>query len=144
MFDLDPWLLVPLAVTLILMAMPVLSRKRHGKLDFIDAIALKEELKGDIKPYVFDLRPAKEYKESHIPGATNMTISVLSKQAGDTQSAVYRTKSEPVVLVCQSDLVSARAWKKLKNQGWENIRILKGGMFKWKRSIMPVEKGTEY
>ncbi|MEQ9489807.1 MAG: rhodanese-like domain-containing protein [Alphaproteobacteria bacterium] len=144
MLDLDPLLLIPLALVLILMAMPVLSRKRHGKVDSIDAVALKAELHSDTKPYIFDLRPAKEFKEGHIPGAASFDASDLVDQAGDISSAVHRTKSEPVVLVCQSDLVSTGVYKKLKRLGWENIRILKGGMFKWKRSFMPIESGNEY
>lgn len=144
MLNLDPLLLIPLALVLILMAMPVLSRKRHGKVDSIDSVTLKSELHSEAKPYVFDLRSPKDFKEGHIPGANNINASTLVNQAGDPSSAVHKTKSQPVVLVCQSDLVSTGVYKKLKRLGWENIRILKGGMFKWKRSFMPIESGNEY
>jgi len=140
MLDLDPLLLIPLAFVLGLMALPILSRRLHGSVEFIDPVALHTEMESPSSPYVFDIRPEKEYDAGHIPGAAKLPASRLATMITQKEKLVTDTKSEPVVLVCQSDLESIRMWKKLRSDGWENIRVLKGGMYKWKRSHMPIEK----
>lgn len=140
MLDLDPLLLIPLAVVLGLMALPILSRRLHGSVEFIDPVALHTEMESPSSPYVFDIRPEKEYDAGHIPGAAKLPATGLVTLITQKDKLVTDTKTEPVVLVCQSDLESIKMWKKLRSEGWENIRVLKGGMFKWKRSHMPIEK----
>lgn len=140
MLDLELYLLLPLALVLGLMAMPILSRRMQGKVNFVEPGILIKELKSPTSPYVFDIRPPKQYANGHIAGAANLPEEKLTNLANDPVSAVAKTKSEPVVIVCQSDLQSMKMWRKLHTGGWENIRVLKGGMYKWKRSSLPVEK----
>jgi len=140
MLDLDLYLLIPLALVLGLMALPILMRRRHGTVLFVEPGTLMQEMKSSTSPYVFDIRPNKNYAAGHIPGATNLYSQKLESLIDQEESPVSGTKSEPVVLVCQSDLESIKMWKKLNDKGWENIRVLKGGMYKWKRSSLPVEK----
>jgi len=140
MLDLDPLLLIPLALVLALMALPILSRRIYGAVNFIEPGILITELESASSPYVFDIMSLKEYDTGHIPGATNLPVSKFETMIEKDDKLIAGTRSDPVVLVCQSDLQSIKMWKKMHKSGWENIRVLKGGMYKWKRSSLPVEK----
>ena len=62
---------------------PLLERMREnvrGNADLtIDVDTAHEQWRRD-KPFVLDVRPASEYDEAHIPGATNMPLAELGEK----------------------------------------------------------------
>ena len=94
----------------------------------VEARDLWEELHQRTTPIVVDIREPREYKRGHIPQAISIPIFKLL----DDPSRLHQIR--PVVLVCRSGRRSARAIKYLKQKGFRNIRILKGGIVAWEKA----------
>jgi rhodanese-related sulfurtransferase len=83
--------------------------------------------KDDWKKFVLiDARDAGQFAKGHIPGAINMDWrQVLAKR-----DAI--PKDKPVLIYCNTGSLSAQAGFALRVAGWDNLRILQGGMEEWK------------
>jgi rhodanese-related sulfurtransferase len=83
--------------------------------------------KEDWKKFVvIDARDAGQFAKGHIPGAMNMDWrQVLAKRASIP-------KDKPVLIYCNTGSLSAQAGFALRVAGWDNLRILQGGMEEWK------------
>lgn len=78
------------------------------------------------KMLVIDARDAGQFARGHIPGAINMDWrQVLAKRD-------QIPKDKPVLIYCNTGSLSAQAGFAIRVAGWENLRILQGGMEEWK------------
>ena len=74
---------------------------------------------------MIDARDPAQFAKGHIPGAINMDWrQVLAKRNNIP-------KNKPVLIYCNSGSLSAQAGFALRVAGWENVRILQGGMAEW-------------
>lgn len=102
-----------------------------GYLEFVDyggGVIFAEQIPKDEWPkmVVIDARDAGQFAKGHIPGAINMDWrQVLAKR-----DAI--PKNKPVLIYCNTGSLSAQAGFALRVAGWENVRILQGGMEEWK------------
>lgn len=85
---------------------------------------------------VLDLRDSKDYGAGHIAGALNIPYGSIDSRLGEIESH----KQKPVVLVCKMGQHSGAIGKKLRAQGFENVRRLSGGMAEWSANSLPVVK----
>jgi rhodanese-related sulfurtransferase len=77
------------------------------------------------KMVVIDARDPAQFAKGHIPGAINMDWrQVLAKRS-------TIPKNKPVLIYCNTGSLSAQAGFALRVAGWENVRILQGGMAEW-------------
>ena len=81
--------------------------------------------RGDASELVIDVREPREFKQGHIPQAR---LIPLPKILSDRADLAY---NDPIVLVCRSGRRSARAACVLQSRGYDNARILRGGMLAW-------------
>lgn len=132
MLNLDPYLLLPLALVLFLMALPILSRKIHGPVSYILANELLQRLKGGEDLALIDLRPKKQFDKRHIDGSVNLSAQEAEQRLGG-EAASQDIKDQTMVIVCASDLQSVKLAGKLGKKGFTGIMVLKGGLYKWKR-----------
>ncbi len=78
------------------------------------------------KMMVIDARDAAQFAKGHIPGAVNMDWrQVLAKRNSIP-------KDKPVLIYCNTGSLSAQAGFALRVAGWDNLRVLQGGMEEWK------------
>lgn len=78
------------------------------------------------KMMVIDARDAAQFAKGHIPGAVNMDWrQVLAKRN-------TIPKDKPVLIYCNTGSLSAQAGFALRVAGWDNLRVLQGGMEEWK------------
>jgi len=138
MLDLDPYLLLPLALVLFLMALPILSRKFYGTVTYILADELLQRSRNEQDIAILDLRASKEFNVGHIEGAVNVTTAEAQQLLGGGEAKMAEFRGRPLVFVCASDLDSTRLVGKLAKKGLTGAMVLKGGMFKWKRDHLPV------
>lgn len=85
------------------------------------------DLKGkltDKQVQFIDVRTPEEYQANHIRQFKNIPLNHLS------QANIKKEKE--VVVICQSGMRSNRASKLLKNQGFDYVTNVKGGMSAWK------------
>lgn len=100
-------------------------------LEFVDygggVIFAQQIPKEDWKKFVIiDARDAAQFEKSHIPGAINMDWRhVLAKRDSIP-------KDKPVLIYCNTGSLSAQAGFALRVAGWDNLRILQGGIEDWK------------
>lgn len=103
----------------------------EGYLEFVDyggGVIFAEQIpKAEwSKMLVIDARDAAQFAKGHIPGAVNLDWrQVLAKRA-------TLPKDKPVLIYCNTGSLSAQAGFALRVAGWDNVRILQGGMEEWK------------
>ena len=103
---------------------PHIAMLAHN-VNHVEAGALWDELHQPDAPLVIDVREKREFRRGHIPQA--QVIPLLNIFADISQIP----KDRPVVFVCRSGRRSTRVTHALAHQGFENIRILSGGMLAW-------------
>ena len=85
---------------------------------------------------VIDIRDNKDFGNGHIAGAMNMPFSSIDSRVGELESY----KEKPIVLVCKMGQHAGSIGRKLKSQGFEDVRRLSGGMAEWGANSFPVVK----
>jgi phage shock protein E len=88
------------------------------------------------KVTVIDVRTPDEFKDGHIEGAQNISVT-----AEDFESKLAALdKSQPVLVHCQSGGRSKRSLETFKKLGFSNIYHLKEGFSAWEDAGQPVKK----
>ncbi len=85
---------------------------------------------------ILDIRDGKEFGNGHIAGAVNLPMASFDSRVGELDEY----KEKPIVLVCKMGQHAGSVGRKLKAQGFENVRRLSGGMGEWSASNLPVVK----
>lgn len=86
---------------------------------------------------VIDVREADEFDGplGHIADASNMPLGELPRRLMEIRAL----KEKPVIVVCRTDKRSANAAAVLRDAGFRNVRVLRGGMERWNEEGLPVE-----
>jgi len=102
----------------------------EGYFEFVDyggATIFPEQIPKDDwkKFFVIDARDKGQFDKGHIPGAVHIEWrQVLAKRS-------EIPKDKPVLIYCNQGTLSAQAGFALRLAGYENVRILQGGMSEW-------------
>jgi rhodanese-related sulfurtransferase len=108
----------------------IATDEMEAYLEFVDyggGVIFAEQIPKDEWPnmVVIDARDPAQFAKGHIPGAINMDWrQVLAKRN-------TIPKNKPVLIYCNTGSLSAQAGFALRVAGWENVRILQGGMSEW-------------
>lgn len=94
---------------------------------------LKQKIDKNEEVFVLDVREPFEQYQSKLDYANSTLIPVgdLSGRVNEIESH----KEEEVVCLCRSGARSAQACKMLENEGFKNVKNLKGGINQWAREI---------
>ena len=117
--------------------LPRLVRRLRTPGEFIETSELKRRLEHAPQTIVIDVRGPDEFEGplGHIPGARNITLSEMAPEL-ESLSAL---KDTPLVFVCKTDKRSAKAAELLRDAGFHQVSVLRGGMEAWRRNGYPVE-----
>ncbi len=96
--------------------------KLNGKIDTITALELQEKLKNN-QVNIVDVREEEEYFISAIPGSINIPLNSLKRKSGELDKS-----KESIILVCKVGKRAFLGYLDLKQQGFENIKVLEGGI----------------
>ena len=77
--------------------------------------------------YIVDVRSSQEYMEGHLEGAINIPYYEINKNI----NKILEDKHKEIVLYCEAGIRSKRAYKKLKEFGYENVYNLYLGIENW-------------
>ncbi len=115
------------AITVIL-----ISGCQAGKSPYdTDVESVIEMLNSDNRPVIIDVRTRQEFVGNlgHIPGAR--LISLISLK--DSIDVFKEYEGRDIIMVCRSGNRSGRATKILRENGFENVYNLAGGMKRWNK-----------
>jgi adenylyltransferase/sulfurtransferase len=92
---------------------------------------LKARLDRREKVFILDVRNPEEYQICRIPGSTLIPLPELSRRFQELD------RETEMVVHCKSGMRSARAVQFLREQGFGNLKNLKGGILAWADRIDP-------
>lgn len=99
--------------------------KLDGRMLGISAAELYKKLQ-DKEDFIFlDVRSPIEYEEVRLPGSTLMPLGSLRSRLGELP------RHKPIVTFCELSLRGYEAYLILKAAGFENVRVLDGGLVMW-------------
>ncbi len=85
---------------------------------------------------VLDVRDEGEFRAGHIPQSKHMPLAGIGPRIKELDK--YRDK--PVLLVCRSGNRASAAASLLKKGGFQDVRVLRGGVMSWEQANLPVER----
>lgn len=85
---------------------------------------------------VVDVRSTAEWRSGHIAGSTHVPLGRLAVQMTD------RSRTQPVILVCEAGSRSAIGASLLQAAGFTDVANLTGGIAAWRRDGLPLEVDT--
>lgn len=86
---------------------------------------------------VVDLRDNEAYAQGHIVNAMSLPYEQLESKI----KKLNKYKKRPIILLAESSKQLMDAAKKLREQGFESLYSLTGGMQEWKNDGYPLVKG---
>jgi rhodanese-related sulfurtransferase len=108
----------------------IATDEMEAYLEFVDyggGVIFAEQIPKEEWPkmVLIDARDPAQFAKGHIPGAINMDWRQVLAKRNDIP------KNKPVLIYCNTGSLSAQAGFALRVAGWENVRILQGGMSEW-------------
>ncbi len=85
---------------------------------------------------IVDIRTPEAYASGHIIDAMSLPLSSFQEKA----KKLEKFKSKPIVIVCMTGTDSPRATALLKQQGFNNVQLLAGGIRAWRDANLPLVK----
>jgi uncharacterized membrane protein YdjX (TVP38/TMEM64 family)/rhodanese-related sulfurtransferase len=123
--------LVALALLAAALFLPRLAHRlrRAPASPLTDVATLKQRLANGEDLTVVDVRAGDEYTGplGHIPASLNIPLPALPARLTELKSLRQR----PLVLVCRTDMRSAKAAELLRAAGFVKVEVLRGGMTAW-------------
>ena len=134
-FLVESWYLVLVAVVSGgLLLWPMINRGTYGgKINVNEAVRLINREKG----VLIDVSEPAEFAAAHAAGSRSVPLGAIEKSTN-----LPKNKALPLVVVCPSGTRSVRAAATLKKLGFENPRVLAGGLAAWREANLPLEKSA--
>jgi NADPH-dependent 2,4-dienoyl-CoA reductase/sulfur reductase-like enzyme/rhodanese-related sulfurtransferase len=110
----------------------------HGR-DLPTAFAGNNGAGDDGAPELLDVRSAKEFTNGHLPGALNIAHTQLRDRIGEVPAG------RPVLVYCASGFRSYLALRVLRQNGFDDVRSLSGGIktFQLERPDLELETAPQ-
>ena len=123
--------LTALALLAAVALLPRLIRRLRGDEEpqWIEIELLASWLEDGAKRHLRDVRGPDEFTGplGHLPNALNLPVGTLP----DRLMEIKMSEEQPIVLVCRTDIRSAKAAIILHEAGFQDVRVLRGGMERW-------------
>jgi len=91
----------------------------------------KKRVDNGDKLFLLDVRNPPEYDICRIPGSTLIPLPELPQRVGELD------KTKEIIVHCKSGMRSAKAVQFLRQQGFQNLKNLVGGILAWSDEIDP-------
>jgi rhodanese-related sulfurtransferase len=109
-------------------AIHVLENKWRRYMDGISAVELKRRLDQGEKPFLLDVRGPQEFEEMRLNlGETLIPLG----QIRTSTDKLPKDKSREIITYCKISLRGYEAACFLKSRGYENVKVLEGGIMAW-------------
>jgi len=131
--------LLALALLAFVAFLPRLVRQfRQARIRWVDPGRLQASFEQSDRPLLIDVRTAEDFVGplGHIPGACNIPLEELSAHLVELEPS----KQRPLMLVCRTDKRSLTASRLLRQAGFSDVSILRGGMEQWNRDGLAIAR----
>lgn len=118
----------------------IIRLNRKGEAASIEMVLpkqAKELLQKDPQTKLLDVRSIFEFSEEHIEGAVNIPIDTLASRIRELSDL-----GNSFIVLCRTGNRSPMAADMLIQSGISRIKVLDGGMIKWKEEKLGVVKGV--
>jgi len=115
-------------------ALLLAEKRKHTR--YVSPTELAAELAGESRPCVIDVDTSRYFSQGHVAGAHWLPYGWLE----DRIDAVAGPHAR-IVLTCHNGIHSTYAGSNLVAMGYSDVRVLEGGMAKWKKIGLPVDHG---
>ena len=106
----------------------IMQNKMKGRMDGISAIEVKKKLDNNETPFMLDVRDPEEYEEMRLGiGETVIPLGALRKRLNE----LPEDKDREIICFCKISLRGYEASLVLKANGWENVKVMEGGIMSW-------------
>ena len=120
-----------------MLAWPALARTISGRgISTAEAVRLVNREKA----ILLDVSEPAEFASGHAIGARNLPLGQL--ESVPSSKLLPSNKALPLVVLCPSGARANRAVAILKKLGFDNARVLAGGLAAWREANLPVEKSA--
>lgn len=85
---------------------------------------------------ILDVREPAEFAAGHVRDSKNIPLGELPNRIGELE----KSKTKPLLLVCQSGVRAAKAEAQLKKAGFAEVSCLGGGIAAWQVQGLPTVK----
>lgn len=82
-------------------------------------------------PLLLDIREGWEYATAHIKDSKHIPMNELPSRASELNP------DEHIVVICHAGVRSARVTEWLRQQGFEKVQSMRGGIDRWSRTVDP-------
>jgi rhodanese-related sulfurtransferase len=131
-FVVNHYILVSLFAALLL-ALVVLESRRGGQK--VSAQAAVSLINRD-QAIVIDIRDRKDFNEGRITGSINIPLNALKSRV----SELKKHEGKQIIIADKMGQHSAMAVKQLKEEGFNDVVRLNGGVADWRGSNLPLVK----
>lgn len=83
---------------------------------------------------VLDVREQSEYDEGHIPGVVLIPMGEVSSRLSEIPT------DKEVIVTCRTGNRSGQITDYLREQGFDNVHNMEGGIVAWEAAGLPVER----
>ena len=120
--------LAVLAIDHFIVTAQIMENKIKGRLNGIGPVQFKKKLDQGRAPYILDVRTPEEFHMMRLGiGETLIPIGELRRRLNDLPS----DKEREIVCYCKISLRGYEAAILLQAEGWNNVKVLEGGVMAW-------------
>lgn len=107
-----------------------------GELDLADTVNVQTvaSVKDRSDVFVIDVREQSEYDDGHIPGVTLIPMGEVADRLAEIPT------DKEVIVTCRSGNRSGQVTDFLRQQGFENVHNMEGGIVAWEAAGYDVEQ----
>lgn len=126
---------------LVLIILKVLPRFLAG-VPFVAPQDVHDQISANPDAVVLDVREPAEFTDElgHIKGAVNLPLNDVPKTLAENNDALKQFADTPLFVVCRTSKRAAMAARVLRKAGLTKVSVMSGGMIRWKRTRLPVER----
>lgn len=126
------WLFIALGIVVAL----IVANEVHGNITGGKRLSALEAVRliNDREPVILDVRPAGDFKRSHLLNAINVPLTKLEERINE----FGKDKARPLLIYCALGGSSVEAATRLKKLGFAEAYPLRGGINGWLSSNLPV------
>ena len=132
---LHPYLVALAVVALVAVIVTELRSRGQASAGVSPTQAIQLMNKGAL---VIDVRGNDAFAAGHVGEARNIAAADLPNQA----EALKRYKDKPVILCCDTGVISGGAARRLAALGFTQVANLRGGLNAWRQENLPLIKGA--